>query len=912
MRRGIQQGSAMLTRRPWWVRLLRRRWFQVYLVLLAASHAVIIARGVKKPQPDPNESSLTLAAMTDQGPSTSGKKLHLTIHQWKPATTSNRPPVILLHGSPSRGGEEFKHLGQRLANAGYEAIAPDLPGFGNSQKLVPSYSIVANARLMLAMMDELKIQRAHVVGWSLGGGSATYMADMAPDRIASLTLMGSIGIQEAEGSGSYFFEHTKYAMGFAGLVALPEVVPHFGLLGPRSFRYAFIRNFWDSDQRPLRAIMEKLSTPTLILHGRRDFLVPAWGAEQSHELIKTSRLVILDASHFLPLGPPMQSEAALKQVEDVELSFISRHDEPGVPALVGSAILKAEAPDADEAKIGSFHLKRDTPWWLAILIIIVATFVSEDLTVIAVGLLIVGGHMDAAVGLTGCFLGIVGGDYGLWALGRFVGRRLLRWPLVRRFVSEKAVEKWGRVLDAHPAKTVFLARCLPGTRMPTYIAAGMLAKRSHVFLFWVTVAVVIWTPLLLLLTALIGPTLLGVMKSVFHGPWAYFVAFLTLVVIVRLAAYEATHSGRQRLKADLHRLRTVEFWPMWAFYLPFVPVGIWLLLRYRGPMTFTCLNPGIPSGGGVVGESKWHILRGLSASRDITLYAVHVPAGASHHERAAMVIEKVHNDPELGGYPVILKPDHSERGHGLKLAHNDQDVIDYFLDMTRDAIAQRFHPGPNEVGILWTRVAEDGKPLDECAGRIFSITRKRFPVIEGDGKRTLEELIWDHPRYRMQAHIFLKRHEDQTDRVLAAGETMRLGVAGNHCQGTMFYDGADLITPELNAAIDRIARAFRDEKTGGGLDYGRFDLRYTTDDALRRGEGFAIVELNGTMSESTNMYDPAKSAWWTYSVLFSQWMTMFRLGLIRRREGKRPMLLRDLLRAVRSHFKGRPGSSVAD
>jgi len=891
-----------------------------YLILLASSHAVIAMRS-SAPQQTPGPSrtagvvELSVPAMTDAGPDPRRAGQRLTAVHWpsKQPPTPDRPPVLLLHGSPSpEGGNDFKHFAPELAHAGYNVYALDFPGFGGSQRRAPSYSILANAHLALAAMDELNIQRAHVIGWSQGGGTGLHMADLAPDRVASLTLMASIGVQEAEGSGDYYFEHGKYAVGFVALLGLAELTPHFGAIGPWSMRHAFLRNFWDTDQRPLRAVMERLTTPTLVLHGRADFLVPAWGAEESHRLIGPSRLVILDASHFLPMAPPMQRAEVLREVVSVQVDFLERQDHPGGIHPRGSAVFRAQPAGAEDARIGTFHVRRGMQWWFVILVIVAATFISEDLTVIMVGLLIVGGHLDWGVGLAGCFIGIVVGDYGLWALGRFVGRRILRWPLLRRIVTEKSVEKWGRVLDAHPAKTVFLSRCLPGTRTPTYIAAGILARRSHVFLFWVTMAVVIWTPFLLLMTALIGPPLLGIMREVFHGPWAYLVAFAIIVVIVRIAGYEATHTGRQRLKADLARIRRIEFWPMWLFYLPLVPWFIALALRYRGPMTFTCINPGIPAGGGVVGESKWLILRSLSARRDLLLHAVHIPAGQSPDERAALALEAIRTDAGLGGFPVILKPDSGERGHGLRLAHDDADVLEFFQSMTRDALVQRYHPGPHEVGILWHRVPSDGRAIDDCPGKVFSITRKQFPVIEGDGRRTLELLIWDHPRYRMQAAVFLKRHEDQTDRVLALGETMRLGVAGNHCQGTKFYDGADLITPQLEAAIEEVAQSFVNPETGGRLDYGRFDVRYTTEDDLRAGRNLAIIELNGTMSESTNMYDPARTAWWTYSVLYAQWLAMFRLGAIRRRNGRRPMTLQILVRAIRAHFKGRPGSPVAD
>jgi len=164
----------------------------------------------------------------------------------------------------------------------------------------------------------------------------------------------------------------------------------------------------------------------------------------------------------------------------------------------------------------------------------------------------------------------------------------------------------------------------------------------------------------------------------------------------------------------------------------------------------------------------------------------------------------------------------------------------------------------------------------------------------------------------MQAKTFLGRFDAQTDRVLAAGETLRLAEAGNHVQGAMFLDGADLITPELTERIDAIARAFRHPETGLGLDFGRFDIRYDTDDRLRAGEGFAIVELNGVMSESTNIYDPRRSLLWSYAVLFRQWARMFRIGARRRSEGVPPLRARSVYRLIREHYRGRPGSSISD
>jgi hypothetical protein len=173
-------------------------------------------------------------------------------------------------------------------------------------------------------------------------------------------------------------------------------------------------------------------------------------------------------------------------------------------------------------------------------------------------------------------------------------------------------------------------------------------------------------------------------------------------------------------------------------------------------------------------------------------------------------------------------------------------------------------------------------------------------------------LIWDHPRYRMQAKRFVSRWQRERDRVLNDGERFELGVSGNHAQGTMFTDGSALITPELTAAIDRIAQGYRDPDTGQRIDFGRFDLRYRSDEELKRGGGFSIIELNGTSAESTNIYDPNRSIFWTYGVLFRQWSRVYQLGAIRRGEGVKPLSAFGLLRLIWRHFRSRRGDPLAD
>jgi pimeloyl-ACP methyl ester carboxylesterase/membrane protein DedA with SNARE-associated domain len=890
-----------------------------YLALLLISHAVILLRGPAR-APDPAgavRAELSLPMMNDQG-EVPGRTYKLSVLQWSPAAPeASRLPVVLLHGCPSKGGADFARFAPEIAARGSLVIAPDLPSSGASGRDAVTYSIRASARSVLAAMDQMAIERAHVLGWSQGGGVAINMAEIAPERVASLTLLASVGAQETEGSGSHFFEHMKYRLGHFCVAWLPEALPHFGLLGQSSARWTLLRPFMDSDQRPLKAIMQRLATPTLILHGRHDFLVPAWSAEEHHEMMPASTLVMIDGDHFMPIGDAMPvggKESRRRQFNEAvahTLAFMNEQEGPRAASRYGESIFAPAATHVTQ-RLGGFKVSRDTPWWLIILIIGAATMISEDLTIITVGILMAGQAIDWGVALVGCFIAIVVGDVGLWLLGRTLGRRVLKFPLIKRVLNEKSLEKWGRVLDTHTGKAVMLSRCLPGTRMPTFIAAGILANKPQIFLFWVAVAAFIWTPFLLGMTMLVGPGLLEVFRTVFHGPWAFVAAIIVLYAIIRLVGYETTEMGRDRLKADVRRLVTPEFWPAWAFYIPWIPYFCWLSLRHWGFNTFTAANPGIPAGGGMIGESKAQILSGFSPDHGAFICPwVLITEDADAGARAGRAIEAIRATPALGGFPVILKPDQAFRGYGLKLARNEDDVRAYFKTMHRPVMVQAYHAGPYELGVLWSRIPTPGKPVDEWPGEVFSATDKEFPVVIGDGKRTLELLIWHHPRFRMQADVFCKRFEVQTDRVLAPGERFPLVVAGNHCQGTMFTDGMPKITPAMAARIDAICQAYRGAG-GARIDFGRFDLRYADPAAIARGEQFSIIEFNGTSSESTSMYDPTKRTGWSYALLMRHWKRLFVIGSARRREGSPTMSLGALVSGWRAHRKSRTVPTISD
>ena len=324
---------------------------------------------------------------------------------------------------------------------------------------------------------------------------------------------------------------------------------------------------------------------------------------------------------------------------------------------------------------------------------------------------------------------------------------------------------------------------------------------------------------------------------------------------------------------------------MWLFY---APVAVWvtcLAVRHRGLTTITAANPGIPNGG-TVGESKAAILARLPPEWTIPWIAV--PAGdGPGRTRAVMdlVLERGWT------FPLILKPDVGQRGVGVRLVRSVREVRDYFERTPRAVIVQPYHEGPFEAGIFYYRLPGWRR------GRVLSITDKEFPAVTGDGHSTLEELIRAHPRYRMQASLFLRRYKAMRDRIPTLGERVALGIAGNHAQGAMFRDGRHLLTPALRQRIDAIARSYP------GFFVGRFDVRYRDVATFKAGRDLAIVELNGATAESTNIYDPHASLLSAYRTLFRQWSIIFAIGAANRCGGASVTPIARLLSLARAHWR---------
>ncbi len=770
-----------------------------YGVLLIASH---VHQFVRSSEIDTaNTAKLEHVIL---GPDGSGMRVFYD--QWLPEhETPNQPPALLLHGSPGNGAN-FSRLGPILSHD-RRVIAPDLPGYGKSD-WGPNLSYPLQARSMAAFLDQLGIERIHVLGWSSGGGVAIEMAHLFPHRVASLTLLSAIGAQETEGTGSYFFEHVKYAVGFVGLGVIPELIPHFGTLGRFKERTGWLKAFWDSDQRELTRIMPTIETPTLILQGRHDILVMDWAAQLHHEMMPSAKLVMLDASHFLPFQQP---DLAAKYLNE----FFARHDQPGVAPETGCLDL-APVPDRHEFdallhRVGDWV--RSVPWWAQLVGIVV---------LVRYGAL-------GGLALTMLMAAMMCVDFGVAILGMMIGR--LWWLMHGAHTIDRPFYPLGWVHGV-------------GFVIPAFFV-GLIGGR--------------WTTILTERIGIIGFTV---------GFGLLLALLATLRLIATWEGRQRLKGEWNRITNHEYWVTGIVYLPViwWGFKRILSGKGLRTITaanpRYAS-------DGGVQGESKIDINQK---LGDGRVDDDAILHCVLIDSSDDLEHRIESAIGAMRNDAELGGYPVFCKPDQGERGRAVEMIKSEADLMAYCRSNDEPFVIQRCHDGAMEVGVLWVRhVASITDPnYQGPSGFIYGITVKHFPAVIGDGKQPIRRLILEHERYRAQSRMFFERMRDQLGTVPSRGQRIALGVAGNHAQGAKFTDGANLITPELTNRLGEIINRFEDHQ-GRGFDIGRFDLRCDSLEQLAQGRGFGIVELNGLTSEPTNLYDPDRSIFWAWAMLLGYW-----------------------------------------
>ncbi len=304
------------------------------------------------------------------------------------------------------------------------------------------------------------------------------------------------------------------------------------------------------------------------------------------------------------------------------------------------------------------------------------------------------------------------------------------------------------------------------------------------------------------------------------------------------------------------KLTNWEYWPFGIIQAPIFLMWAWYALKERSLFYFSASNPSILTGG-MMGESKYEILKRIPDSAKPKTILVKLPTS-----KTELVETLKKNGFSL---PIIFKPDVGERGWMVRRIKNEADLEKYLSEIKIDFIAQELIEFPLEFGVFYTCFPS------EQSGFVNSITGKEFLSITGDGKKTVQELILEKDRAKIQWAALNQIYKDRLMEILPDGNRVELVSIGNHCLGTMFLNRNDLITPKLVASFDLISKQI------DGFYFGRFDLRCQSIEDLENGN-IKILELNGCGAEPAHIYQPGSSLWEGMRVLITYWRNMYRVS----------------------------------
>ncbi len=249
------------------------------------------------------------------------------------------PPLILLHGVGDNA-LDWRWVLPALAR-GHRVYAPDLPGSSGNAKRQADYSPAFFERFVAGFLDALGVERAAVVGNSLGGLVALRLALSAPGRVTALGLVAGAGLGRRvspvlrslslPGYGKLAVAWGKTrpgaaqrALGRTGLLfARPRHAPREWLA--EQYRLARLPGFLDAQLAIVRAQvglrgqrevladrLPALPTPTLVLWGARDRVLPRSQADEAIARLQNASLEILpDCGHMPHVECPDLFVAAL-------------------------------------------------------------------------------------------------------------------------------------------------------------------------------------------------------------------------------------------------------------------------------------------------------------------------------------------------------------------------------------------------------------------------------------------------------------------------------------------------------------------------------------------------------------------------------------------------------------------------
>ncbi|HET9733089.1 MAG TPA: alpha/beta hydrolase [Acidimicrobiales bacterium] len=238
------------------------------------------------------------------------------------------PPVLFLHGVGFTDGAELWSDSMRRLGPDHDAIAVDMLGWGDGDRLEASYSFAYLVDFVREFQDALGLRACDVVGHSMGGWVASVLAYESPDRVDRLVLVGSGGTMtrplatmtrfEPPGSAAEVLRDLVERRGFPDTPATRSMAEaqYRRALGPGhldAYRRV-LEHMTDPVHRARYNTVRRLplvAAPTLVVWGRHDEVNDLRMGQLTADLVPRSLLSVLDCGHFPASQAPQEFHEAL-------------------------------------------------------------------------------------------------------------------------------------------------------------------------------------------------------------------------------------------------------------------------------------------------------------------------------------------------------------------------------------------------------------------------------------------------------------------------------------------------------------------------------------------------------------------------------------------------------------------------
>lgn len=272
-------------------------------------------------------------------------------------------------------------------------------------------------------------------------------------------------------------------------------------------------------------------------------------------------------------------------------------------------------------------------------------------------------------------------------------------------------------------------------------------------------------------------------------------------------------------------------WENFPWQVQFLPLYVHFFLNIGKA---SAINPGIDGMSGMVGAQKNDINKNIP--KKYKTKSIIIEIQKDNFDTVSQKIKK-----QKIGFPLYAKPNQGERAADVKFVQNKTELEQYYERSTGDFLVEEPITLQKEFCVSVEK---------QLAGNfeVTSLVERRSPIVIGDGKTTIRDLIKKLPLAETQYNKLIASHSPiYLAQILPENQSEPVVKAASISLGTQIIDLSSEIFPQIEAAINEVLKSI------SGFNIGRFDLKADSITDIATGN-FKVIELNGAAGVPMHVY----------------------------------------------------------